>query len=99
MGYRAASLVNSWGSRVGTPAVRQEVTMPTTTARPSNRFTVSLPWPLLVAAGMKARAACSRGTCAKPPRFQMPYSGWCAAACSLGRAEAVPYECRDSINA
>ncbi len=62
MGYKLASLVNSWGNRVGNPAVNSEVTMPTATAKPSSKLTVSLPWPRFVAAGMKARAACSRGT-------------------------------------
>ena len=91
IGKRVASLVKSWGSNVGSPAVNSEVTIPTATASPKSRLTVSRPWPLLVAAGMKARAACSNGTCANPPRFQMPYRGWWAAACSLGSAEAVPY--------
>ena len=67
--------MKSCGSRVGRPAVRQDVTMPTTSAKPSRRLTVSLPWPRLVAAGINASAACSNGTCANPPRFQIPYSG------------------------
>lgn len=95
IGKRAASFVKSWGSRVGSPAVKSEVTIPTATASPRRRLTVSRPWPRLVAAGMKAKAACSSGTCANPPRFQIPYRGWWAAAWSLGSAEAVP--CKKGI--